>query len=163
MQATDNLHDRDAHMTWRHRGRTLGRGQSLVEFALIAPVLILLLLGLFDFGRAIYALNAISNAAREGARVAIVDQTVTGGVPVAATEAANQATALGLNPTDANQVRVLYQLPDLSATCPNHGVGCVAEVRVQYRFQAITPVVGAIIGPMTLSSTTQIPIERTYP
>jgi Flp pilus assembly protein TadG len=138
-------------------------GQTLVEFALVIPLVILLLLAVFDFGRAIYAYNAVSNAAREGARTAIVDQTVNGGVPVAATEAANQATALGLDPSDSNQVQVSYLLPDLSAPCPNHGVGCIAEVRVQYRFQAITPVIGAIVGPLTVSSTTQIPIERTYP
>ena len=143
--------------------RRFARGQSIVEFALVAPLLILLVLALFDFGRAVYAYNAISNAAREGARVAIVDQTVTSGIPVAATEAANQATALGLNPSDINQVRVLYRLPDLSASCPDRGIGCVAEVRVQYQFRAVTPVIGAIIGPVSLSTTTQIPIERTWP
>lgn len=144
-------------------GAKFARGQSMVEFALIAPLLILLLLALFDFGRAAYAYNAISNAAREGARLAIVDQTVSGGIPVAATEAANQATALGLDPSDTSEVQVLYRLPDLSASCPDRGIGCVAEVRVQYQFRAVTPVIGAIIGPVTLSTTTQVPIERTWP
>jgi hypothetical protein len=138
-------------------------GQTLVEFALIAPILVVLLLALFDFGRAIYAFNAISNAAREGARLAIVDQSVVSGVPVAATEAANQATSLGLDPSDPSQVQVAYRLPDLSADCPDRGLGCVAEVRVQYRFEPVTPVVGTLIGAMTLSTTTQIPIERTWP
>jgi Flp pilus assembly protein TadG len=143
--------------------RQTARGQSLVEFALIAPLLILLLLALFDFGRAIYAYNAISNAAREGARIAIVDQSESGGVPLAANEAANQATALGLNAADINDVQVLYRLPDLSADCPSRGLGCVAEVRVQYEFRAVTPVIGAIVGSLRLSTTTQIPIERTWP
>jgi hypothetical protein len=105
----------------------------------------------------------ISNAAREGARIAIVDQGPSGGgISLAAQEAADQATGLGLDPSDTNDVQVQYRLPDLSAACPNHGVGCVAEVRVQYQFQAVTPVVGSIIGPVMLSTTTQIPIERTY-
>lgn len=142
---------------------TSARGQTLVEFALVAPILILLLLALFDLGRAVYAYNTVSNAAREGARLAIVDQTVAAGTPVAAIEAANQATSLGLDPSDVDQVQVVYWLPDLSADCPDRGIGCVAEVRVQFRYQPITPVVGAIIGPLTLSSTTQIPIERTWP
>ena len=44
------------------------RGQSLVEFALSSVVLLLLVGGLVDIGRAIYVSEAISNAAREGAR-----------------------------------------------------------------------------------------------
>jgi Flp pilus assembly protein TadG len=44
------------------------RAQDLVEFALIFPVLMLLLFGVVDFGRIFHVLIAISNAAREGAR-----------------------------------------------------------------------------------------------
>jgi len=44
------------------------RGQSLVEFALSSVVLLLLVGGLVDIGRAIYMGEALSNAAREGAR-----------------------------------------------------------------------------------------------
>lgn len=43
-------------------------GQSMVEFALSSVVLLLLVGGLVDIGRAIYVTEAISNAAREGAR-----------------------------------------------------------------------------------------------
>src|SRR5688500_18998646 len=48
------------------------RGQALVEFALVLPLFILMLVGVFDFGRIIWARNALENAAREGARFAIV-------------------------------------------------------------------------------------------
>ncbi|MGH2445250.1 MAG: TadE family protein, partial [Candidatus Limnocylindria bacterium] len=51
-----------------------GRGQSMVEFALILPIFILVLVGLFDVGRAVYAYNTVNNAAREAGRLAIVDQ-----------------------------------------------------------------------------------------
>ena len=44
------------------------RGQSMVEFALSSVVLLLLVGGLVDIGRAIYVGEALSNAAREGAR-----------------------------------------------------------------------------------------------
>ena len=47
------------------------RGQSLVEFALSSVVLLLLVGGLVDIGRAIYVSESLSNAAREGARHAI--------------------------------------------------------------------------------------------
>ena len=46
-------------------------GQSMVEFAVLAPVFFLLLLGTIDLGRAIYIYNSISDAAREGTRAAI--------------------------------------------------------------------------------------------
>ena len=48
------------------------RGQALVEFALVLPLFVLLLLAIFDFGRVIWARNVLENAAREGARQAIV-------------------------------------------------------------------------------------------
>ena len=44
-------------------------GQSLVEFALILPIFVLLLVGVFDLGRAFFSFIAITNAAREGTRV----------------------------------------------------------------------------------------------
>jgi Flp pilus assembly protein TadG len=140
-------------------------GQTLVEFSLALPVIILLFLGLFDFGRAIFAFNTVSNAARDGARVAIVDQRSTAGVSNAAQAAADQAIGLGLDPSDANAVRVQYLDPDNPADpCdPDWGewAGCIAEVRVQYVFNAATPVIGNIIGPITVGSTSQLPIEFT--
>jgi Flp pilus assembly protein TadG len=145
------------------RRQERSRGQALVELALALPVLLLIFMGLFDFGRAVFAYNSLSNAAREGARVAIVDQTVNGGVPVAATEAANQATGLGLNPADATQVQVSYLMPDLTGPCATRSLGCIAEVSVHYQFQAITPIVGGVIGPINLTARTQLPIEFTKP
>ena len=52
--------------------RRRSRGQSMVEFALIAPLMFILLLGLIDLARAVYYYNVISNSAREGAREAIL-------------------------------------------------------------------------------------------
>ena len=49
------------------------RAQSLVEFALVAPVLLLLVFGIIDLGRVIYVSVTIDQAANEGARVAIRD------------------------------------------------------------------------------------------
>jgi hypothetical protein len=49
-----------------------GRGQALVEFALVLPLFLLLVLGVVDFGRGIFIYAGMSNGAREGARYAIV-------------------------------------------------------------------------------------------
>jgi hypothetical protein len=49
-----------------------GRGQALVEFSLVVIMFVSMLFAVFDFGRVIWANNAIANAAREAARYAIV-------------------------------------------------------------------------------------------
>ncbi|HEX2646701.1 MAG TPA: TadE family protein, partial [Candidatus Dormibacteraeota bacterium] len=46
------------------------RSQALIEFALVSPVLLLMLFGIVDIGRAIFYLDTLNHAAREGARVA---------------------------------------------------------------------------------------------
>ena len=52
-------------------GRTSQRSQALIEFALVSPVLLLLMFGVIDVGRAIFYYDTINHAAREGARTAV--------------------------------------------------------------------------------------------
>lgn len=52
-------------------------GQSLVEFALVLPILLLLIMGIIQFGLVLSGYVTISNAAREGARVGIIEQNAT--------------------------------------------------------------------------------------
>ena len=64
------------------------RGQAMVEFALIFPIFILLLVGMFDFGRVVWVNNTLATAAREAARFAIVHGTKSScpvGPPLAGT------------------------------------------------------------------------------
>jgi Flp pilus assembly protein TadG len=63
------------------------RGQGLVELALILPILLLVIYGVLELGRAFFAYIAISNAAREGARVFTFrpDVTTLGDINVAVT------------------------------------------------------------------------------
>jgi Flp pilus assembly protein TadG len=55
-------------------GRESGgdRGQALVEMALMLPVLVLLLVGVFDLGRAVWLSNSLATAVREGTRYGVV-------------------------------------------------------------------------------------------
>jgi TadE-like protein len=55
----------------RPQDRAGQRSQALIEFALVSPVLLLLLFGVIDIGRAIFYYDTINHAAREGARVAV--------------------------------------------------------------------------------------------
>jgi len=59
-------------MNEQSRRRTDDRGQSLVEFAIILPVLLALVVGIFEFGRAWNVYQVTTNAAREGARLAVI-------------------------------------------------------------------------------------------
>lgn len=72
------------------------RGQALVEFALILPILLLLIVGAMEFGLIIHQYMVVTEAAREGARSAAVggsDGVVTSVVTTAASQIpANQLT-----------------------------------------------------------------------
>jgi Flp pilus assembly protein TadG len=84
--------------------RRADHGQSLVEFALVLPIFVVMLFGLFDGSRYVYMSSVISQAAREGARLAAVEASWigstdpgcgrTGGPACPATAAALQADVL---------------------------------------------------------------------
>ena len=59
----------------RQRRRNDRRGTSAVEFAFIAPVFFLLVIGMLEFGRAMMVQQLLTNAARQGARTATLDST----------------------------------------------------------------------------------------
>ena len=66
------------------------RGAAMVEFAIVAPLLLLLVFGIIEFGRAYNAQNTLTHAAREGVREYAISQD-----PVAGELAAkNAATSL---------------------------------------------------------------------
>ncbi len=136
------------------------RGQALVEFALVLPLLVLLLVGILDVGRLVYAYHTANNAAREGGRQAIVDQTQSH----IQQRAAGHAVALGI---DADDVDVDYRQPDdpeNAGSCngalgTNSIYGCLAVVRVPYMYEAATPIIGALIGPLTVTGEVRFPVE----
>jgi TadE-like protein len=81
----------------RHRSH----GQALLEFALVLPIFLTLLFLVVDFGRVVWATNSLANAAREGARYAIVH----GG---------SASNPCPVGPSVPNVTKI----PTASATCP---------------------------------------------
>lgn len=73
-------------------------GQELVEFAILLPLLLLLVFGAVDLGRLFHAYITISNAAREGARYGIIYPEDTAGI-LTITRREAQASGLDLDPT----------------------------------------------------------------
>ena len=144
------------------------RGQTIVEFALILPIFILLLVGLFDVGRAVYAYNTVNNAARQAARLAIVDQT-----PQHIRErGASEAVSLGIEATDVDVEFRLVSTPNVANSCsafvadgtPDAGgasgiTRCIAVVTVPYDYQAATPLIGNLIGNIQLTGESQFKLD----
>jgi Flp pilus assembly protein TadG len=129
------------HRSTRARRR---RGQALVEFALVIPIFLLVLVAIFDLGRAVFAYNTLTNAAREGARTAIVNQYK----PTIVARAKQQTAIVELN--DPSVQVDFYQVnadgtPNTSIQCVAIAVGCLAVVSFEATYQPITPLVSNIL------------------
>jgi Flp pilus assembly protein TadG len=125
------------------------RGAAAVEFALLLPLLLFLVFGIIDFGRALNAQITLTQAAREGARLAALGESnVVSGT---------QAAASGLSPVNVSVV----------TSCPaGAGAGVNAKVTATYSFTFVTPInaiahmFGSNLGSgMTLSATGVMPCE----
>lgn len=149
------------------RSRLSRRGQSLVEFALVFPIAMILLMAVFDVGRAVFAYNGLTNAAREGARLAAVNQDKA----LIEQRVSEMTFATGVsNLGTANFVRFHQDGPNLTTptanpVCPATAmaVGCVAIVNAQSQWSAITPIIGQIIGPITFTARSEVPVEFVCP
>ena len=135
-------------------GVTGARGQSLVEFALVIPVFLLIMVAIFDVGRAVFAYNSVTNAAREAARFAAVNQDTA----MVIQHAINQ-TAIA--ESDAPNVTVTYRrvIPNAdyrtNAVCSPLLIDCVAVVTYQTTFRPITPLISNIMFSSGVTFTAQ--------
>jgi len=132
------------------------RGDSLVEFALIAFMFVMVLAGVVELGRMVLVYNTIANAAREGTRYAIVhgaDQTVSPsgpGNPCTCTDVKTVVTnfaSAGLINTSAMTITVSY--PNGSNTA-----GSPVAVKVLYTYDPFVSFFGTILNT-TLGSTSE--------
>ena len=130
----------------RRRGKDGEKGQALVEFALLVPILVLLVFAIVDFGMGFYSWIAITNGAREGARLGVVAGTQAEIVDRVATtvDLTNEASNMTVTVTNAQGQ-------------PGESV----VVRVDYDYVFITPLAGlvqfmsgGVIGPTLAMSTT---------
>lgn len=142
------------------------RGQALVETALVLPILLIMIIGLFDVGRAVFAYNTATNAAREAARLAIVNQD--------GTRIQQRAADLAFN-TPMDSFNVAFYKPGANTMSTSNAdkclgtqaspitIGCVAVVTFQTSFRAITPLIGSIVGPFTMSARSELAVEFVCP
>jgi len=167
----------------RRRGRR-SRGQSLVEFAVVLPLFVLMLFGVVDAGRMIYLHTVLSQAAREGVRVASVEASWLGasgsgcgtaGGPVCPANVTALRTDIlsaanrNIQPFAALTNSQLQTRCDPSGgtptanwnatSCVSNGPGNVASVRVTSTFTAITPIISRIIGSVPMSASSSMVIN----
>lgn len=111
------------------RGRTRTDGAAAVEFALVAPLFIILVFGLISFG-IVFAQNlALGNGAREAARSGVVENRTCGQIKTTAMDA---ATSISMQGAD---VTVSIKRGQSAATAVN---ACASD--------AVTPCTGSVAG-----------------
>ncbi|MBG6226207.1 Flp pilus assembly protein TadG [Arthrobacter sp. CAN_A2] len=114
------------------------RGAIAVEFALVLPILLLLVFGIMEVGRAYNAQVTITNAARESVRVLAIGKNDLAAVSTA------RSTAEILNPDlTASDVMITRNPSGAVNTCPH---GSTVTVTINYKMQTVT----GIAAPFTL-------------
>ncbi len=119
----------------------------MVEFALVLPLFLLLVMIIVDFSRGIWYYNAISNAAREGARSAIIRTRTDTEIRTLVKE---KATGVPLVDGD------ITIAPSGARTARQP-----VEIYITYVFTPITPLIGDLIsgGSITLKSSSSMTVE----
>ncbi|MDP9887114.1 TadE/TadG family type IV pilus assembly protein [Pseudarthrobacter enclensis] len=114
------------------------RGAAAVEFAIVVPVLVMLLLGIMEFSRVYNTQASLSAAAREGVRVMAISNDP------AASRTAAKNTAVSLNPVLVDSNITFKNLDTGTATCAS---GNRMSVTITYSLSTLT----GIAGPFSMT------------
>jgi Flp pilus assembly protein TadG len=139
----------------RFRWRPHTRGQAVVEFAIVLPVMVLLLVFAIDFGRVLFSWIEVMNAAREGAAYAITNPNDPAGIELRALQETNVQAQGG---EGAPVVDVSCNRSDNGATvaCSSAytaGLGSTVTVTVSRDFTFFTPLVNGILPNFDIGAT----------
>jgi Flp pilus assembly protein TadG len=136
------------------RNRMRGRpGQGLVEFVMIAPLLLLLIFGLVEFARAWNIRHVITDAAREGARTLAVDNGVS--IDSVQTVVESALESAGLNPANATITLVQCEGADcVSPTAHQRHMASRVSIAYPYELRLIRVFLGWALGDAVLDINT---------
>ncbi len=144
--------------------RTFQRGSSLPETAIIMAVLLALMFGIIDFGRAIYTYAFVAQLARQGARWAIVrgsQCTVLDHCNAQSSEVKTYVQSLSEGATNASNIGVLAGWGSCPAGSTGNAPGCVVTVTVTYNFTFMLPwLPSASLATIPMSSTSEMVISQ---
>jgi Flp pilus assembly protein TadG len=150
-------------------------GQALTEFALVLPFFALLLFGIIDFSRFVFAANALNNGAREAARFAAVSVGPTEcttpnpdlnkyacAQEVAKNNSWGQARATMTVNVYCQEIEADGDLaPTIPSTLPVNECGAadILTVRTSAPFTLLTPLVGQFLGSITLQGEAKVTVN----
>jgi len=132
----------------RRRGE---RGAALIEAAITVPIILLISVGIFEFGRAYQTSQVLTNAAREGARLAVLDGPTDTDVR---TRVNNYLTGGGLTSLAADKIVINRTVPFNGATASQ------ITVNYPFEFMVLNPVVRLVTPssragePLTITAST---------
>jgi Flp pilus assembly protein TadG len=146
------------------RLRSDDRGQGLVEFSLAIIIFLAILMGVIDFGQAIYKFNGVSQAAREIARVTSVHPCATPGALTCAPGGSAETAAV-----IATQKNLIPGLGNPTITCIDQTGAPVApnpcdfsqhsiRVEITAPYRPVTPLLG-LTGTWTMKGSSSAQIQ----
>ena len=151
------------------------KGSTLIEFALTIIFFLLMMFGVLDFSRALYAYHFVSSAARQATRWAAVngetctdDSSCNGTSPMndgvaSQTDIQNYVTSItppGIDPAKVTTTPTWTApmgSPTICTAKPKYP-GCTVEVQVQYNFNFVAPIIST--ATITMSSTSEMVIAH---
>jgi Flp pilus assembly protein TadG len=142
-------------MTANRRRDGERRGQAMAEFALVLPIFLLILFGIVDGGRMVFANNHLSEAAREGSRWGSVQGRST---TVAGRQAIEDETIARINGVPSPEVTVSCERNE--AAIANCRSGDILIVRVESDFQLVTPLLSNLLGQPTLAAQSKVMVNQ---
>jgi len=143
-------------------------GQTLIEFVFVLPILLLLVIGLFDFGRAVIYFAVLNTAVREGTRTAIVQnyEKYYGDYPAATIDLSVQAPC-DVSP-DANKIHAneiicteviskyfnIGELYNSILTITPLDIGTddpKINLKITFLYEPITPLIAPLVGDIPIN------------
>lgn len=126
------------------------KGASLVEFAILAPLFVMLLFGLVEFGLAMYSKGMITNASREGARFGVVYATPR----KTDAEITSKVQEYLANAGFADSVNI-----SVTGAQGTSGTPLTVSLTYPYTFQVLPQFVSGLTGPLNLTANTEMLME----
>jgi Flp pilus assembly protein TadG len=141
------------------------RAASAVEFAMVAPVMLIFILGLLEYARLMFMMQMLNNAAREGARYAVVNTTHAQTADIQ-TYVDNYLVGQGSHLTGYNKTTsiTVYKADPTTGTntgltWTNAGFGDAIGVNITATWKPVIPGLVKLTGSYTLSGTCVMTVE----
>lgn len=151
-------YERGPKLSQPHRVSRMS-GTAAVEFALVFPLLLLVLFGAIEFGAALYDKSVLTNASREAARFGVMLQSAP------PTTKAQVLSLISPVVTTYSQAQLITfgsaSQPQVDVIFTNSNSGSPLQVNVSYTFNGLLlgPLIAPFSGPLQINTTTTMKFE----